>query len=39
MVFGDLEERCERYKQRLKDLGENVSDGEDGEDDDADGVD
>jgi chromosome segregation ATPase len=39
MVFGDLEERCERYKKRLKDLGESVSDAEDGDDDDADGVD
>lgn len=36
MVFGDLEERCEKYKQRLKDLGENVSDGEDEEDGDED---
>jgi chromosome segregation ATPase len=41
MVFGDLEERCEKYKKRLKDLGESVSDGEEGDDDegDADGVD
>jgi chromosome segregation ATPase len=43
MVFGDVEEKAEKYKQRLKDLGENVSDGEDGDDDedegDASGVD
>jgi intracellular protein transport protein USO1 len=41
MVFGDLEERCEKYKQRLKDLGENVSDAEDGDEEegDTDGVD
>lgn len=36
MVFGDVEEKAEKYKQRLKDLGENVSDGEDGEDGDDD---
>jgi chromosome segregation ATPase len=43
MVFGDLEDKAEKYKQRLKDLGENVSDGEDGDEDegeaDEDGVD
>jgi len=31
MVFGDLEERCESYKDQLKALGENVSDAEDEE--------
>jgi len=43
MVFGDLEEKCEEYKERLKELGENVSEGEDEdeaeEDDDDDDVD
>jgi chromosome segregation ATPase len=44
MVFGDLEDKSEKYKQRLKELGESVSDGEDGdgdedEADDGDGVD
>ncbi|KAK6825039.1 hypothetical protein PG987_012533 [Apiospora arundinis] len=35
MVFGDLEEKVEKYKKRLKGLGEIVSDGEgDDEDDD-----
>lgn len=29
MVFGDMEEKSEKYKERLKELGENVSDGED----------
>ncbi|KHN99274.1 Vesicle tethering protein p115-like protein [Metarhizium album ARSEF 1941] len=40
MVFGDLEEKVARYKARLRKLGENVSDGEDDEEDglkDADG--
>ncbi|KAI0485821.1 p115 like vesicle tethering protein [Xylaria cf. heliscus] len=36
MVFGDLEEKVEKYKKRLKDLGEAISDGEDEEDDDDD---
>jgi chromosome segregation ATPase len=41
MVFGDLEEKVERYKARLQELGETVSDGEDDgdeeeEDDDVD---
>jgi hypothetical protein len=38
MVFGDLEEKVERYKERLKGLGETVSEGEDddGEDEDED---
>jgi hypothetical protein len=31
MVFGDLEEKSQKYKQRLKELGESVSDGEDGD--------
>ncbi|CAJ2511027.1 Uu.00g066520.m01.CDS01 [Anthostomella pinea] len=39
MVYGDLEEKVEKYKKRLTDLGENVSDDEedDDEDDDEDG--
>jgi hypothetical protein len=32
MVFGDLEEKTAKYKERLKELGESVSDGEDDED-------
>jgi chromosome segregation ATPase len=40
MVFGDLEEKSEKYKERLKELGESVSDGEDeeatGDEDDVD---
>lgn len=36
MIFGDLEDKCEKYKQRLKELGENVSDGEDEDEDDGD---
>ncbi|XXG97904.1 hypothetical protein Hte_004220 [Hypoxylon texense] len=36
MVFGDLEEKVEKYKKRLIELGETVSDGEDNEDDDDD---
>ncbi|KAH8161898.1 hypothetical protein CIB48_g6349 [Xylaria polymorpha] len=36
MVFGDLEEKVEKYKKHLKDLGETISDGEDEEDDDDD---
>ncbi|KAK8134090.1 hypothetical protein PG984_006102 [Apiospora sp. TS-2023a] len=35
MVFGDLEEKVEKYKKRLKGLGETVSDGE-GDDEDED---
>ena len=41
MVFGDMEEKTEKYKERLKELGEYVSDGE-GDEDEAeedDGVD
>lgn len=34
MVFGDLEEKSEKYKERLKELGESVSDGEGDEDED-----
>ncbi len=34
MVFGDLEEKVEKYKERLKVLGESVSDGEDEDADD-----
>ncbi|KAI0456024.1 p115 like vesicle tethering protein [Xylaria acuta] len=36
MVFGDLEEKVEKYKKRLKDLGEVISDGEDDEEEDDD---
>jgi hypothetical protein len=36
IVLGDLEEKYSRYKERLKELGETVSDGEEGEDDDND---
>ncbi|KAI0539181.1 p115 like vesicle tethering protein [Xylaria digitata] len=36
MVFGDLEEKVEKYKKRLKGLGETVSDGEEENDDDDD---
>jgi chromosome segregation ATPase len=47
MVFEDLEEKAEKYKRRLKELGESVSDEEDGDEDgvedgtaeDGDGVD
>ncbi|KAI1382755.1 p115 like vesicle tethering protein [Hypoxylon trugodes] len=40
MVFGDLEEKAEKYKKRLADLGETVSDDEDeNEDDDEDDAD
>jgi len=34
MVFGDLEDKVARYKERLRTLGESVSDGEDDDDDD-----
>lgn len=37
MVFGDLEEKSSKYKERLKELGESVSDGEDDDDDDDEG--
>ncbi|KAK8904199.1 hypothetical protein QC760_10831 [Botrytis cinerea] len=36
MVFGDMEEKVTKYKERLKALGENVSDDEDDDDDDDD---
>ncbi|KAI0973174.1 p115 like vesicle tethering protein [Xylaria arbuscula] len=36
MVFGDLEEKVEKYKKRLKGLGETVTDGEEENDDDDD---
>ena len=43
MVFGDLEEKVKRYKERLKALGEQISDveedGDEDEDEDEDGVD
>ncbi|KAK4205681.1 putative transport protein USO1 [Triangularia verruculosa] len=34
MVFGDLEEKVNKYKERLKALGETISDDEDDEEDD-----
>ena len=37
MVFGDLEDKVTLYKEKLKGLGENVSDGEGEEDDDEEG--
>ncbi|KAJ8063233.1 hypothetical protein OCU04_008467 [Sclerotinia nivalis] len=37
MVFGDLEEKLTKYKERLKALGENVSDDEDEDEDEDDG--
>lgn len=36
MVFGDLEEKVEKYKKRLKARGETISDGEEEEDEDDD---
>ncbi|QBZ62048.1 hypothetical protein PoMZ_10922 [Pyricularia oryzae] len=36
MVFGDLEEKNTKYKERLKALGEAISDAEDDDDDDED---
>lgn len=36
MVFGDLEDKASKYKERLKVMGENVSDGEDEDEDGAD---
>ena len=40
MVFQDLEDKTANYKERLKALGENVSDDEDeDEDEDDEGVD
>jgi len=39
MVFGDVEEKVAKYKARLRELGETVSDGEDDDDDDEDGSD
>ncbi|TVY93311.1 Intracellular protein transport protein [Lachnellula willkommii] len=39
MVFGDLEDKVNKYKERLKELGENVSDGEDDEEEDSDETD
>lgn len=37
MVFGDLEDKVSLYKERLKALGESVSDGEDDEEDEEGG--
>lgn len=34
MVFGDLEEKVSRYREKLKAAGETVTDAEDDEDDD-----
>jgi hypothetical protein len=39
IVFGDLEEKVETYKERLRAHGENVSDEEDGDGDDDGGED
>jgi len=39
MVFGDLEDKVNRYRERLKGLGESVSDGEDEDDEDGDETD
>lgn len=36
MVFADLEEKADKYKARLKELGEQISDDEDDDDDDND---
>ncbi|EMR70976.1 putative intracellular protein transport protein [Eutypa lata UCREL1] len=36
MVFGDLEEKVEKYKQRLRDLNQTISDDEDDEDEEDD---
>ncbi|GAB1313119.1 Vesicle-mediated ER to Golgi transport protein [Madurella fahalii] len=36
IVFGDLEEKVSKYKERLKALGETVSDGEEGDEEDED---
>lgn len=34
LVFNDVEEKAEKYKTRLKELGQEVSDGEDDDGDD-----
>lgn len=39
MVLGDVEEKSAKYRERLIELGEEVSDGDDEEDDDEDGED
>ncbi|RYP13919.1 hypothetical protein DL767_010511 [Monosporascus sp. MG133] len=39
MVFGDLEEKVEKYKKRLRDLNQTITDDEDGDDEDGDGDD
>ncbi|KAJ2907112.1 Uso1 [Zalerion maritima] len=36
MVFGDLEDKVEKYKKKLKDLGHAMSDDEEGDDEDED---
>lgn len=36
MVFGDMEDKVKQYRDRLKALGETVSDGEDDDDEDED---
>lgn len=38
MVFGDLEEKVEKYKEQLKTLGASVSDGEEDDEDEEDEV-
>jgi hypothetical protein len=35
MVFGDLEDKVEKYKTKLRALGEEVSDGEDEDEGDS----
>lgn len=37
MVFGDLEDKVEKYKEKVKELGGEVSEGEDDEEEDEDG--
>lgn len=34
MVFGDLEDKVEKYKRKLTDLGQEISDDDDDDDDD-----
>jgi len=35
VVFGDLEDKVQRYRERVKELGGEVSDGEEDEDEDG----
>lgn len=39
MVFGDMEDKVKQYRDRLKALGETVSDGEEDDDEDQEGED